>query len=446
MQVMDIIFWIMLGLIGLVILLLLFLLFWQFLFIIFAPIKPKHFKKSENYKKFAIIIPAHNEESVIANTVKYLLNQLDYPHELYDVFVCADNCTDNTYELAKQAGAKVYQRHEDDPNKKRASYPIKLLVDEVLKDGSYDAVIKMDADNIPCKDFLKAMNDAFNEGVEIARSHEAPSNLGQNIWTAAASCYYARDSRLASNFRERVGWNSMLSGAGMMVSTKVLKEIGGWDAMGTIDDAEFAVKRMNEKRRIHYIADAVIYEDQPSSRKDSAARNARMSNGLTKLYWSDAWKLLGMFFKTGKLTYLDMFSQLTFVMIPTLLGISFGAYLAFFYITLILQACGINVYTIFTPGISGSAFFTMLWVTIGGLGFFLFYYLVWTYQCFIAMYLDREYLGKNWYKDAKKGIWFSAFTMMAYGGSVSKGTIKKNVGWKSLKRNTTNIQDINKDK
>ena len=430
---MDIIFWIMLGLISIVLLIILFILLFQFLFIALAPLKPKRLKRSDNYKRFAIIIPAHNEETVIKSTVKYLLEKLDYPRDLYDVFVCADNCTDKTYELAKEAGAIVFSRTESDPNKKRASYPIRLLVDEVLKLDKYDAIIKMDADNIPCIDYLKVMNDAVNEGIEIARSHEAPSNMGQNIWTATASCYYARDSRIASNFRERVGWNSMLSGAGLLVTTNVFKEIGGWDAMGTIDDAEFAVKRMLEKRKIHYLADALIYEDQPSSHEDSCARNARMSNGLTKLYWSDGFKLVKMFFKTGKITYLDMFAQLTFVQLPLMIAITFPIYLAFFFITLIIQACGINVYTFFTPH---SALWTMLIVIFAGIGFLLFYYVVWTYQCFISIYLDREYLGKDWYKDAKKGIWLSAFTMLSYGSSVGKGSSKKTVAWKSLKRNT----------
>lgn len=432
---MDIVFWVMLGMFSIFLLFILFILFWQFLFIIFAPIKPKVFKTNDNYARFAIIIPAHNEEVVIGDTIDYLLNKLDYPKDKYDVFVCADNCTDKTYEIAKKQGAIVFQREESDPSKKRASYPIRLLVEEVLKLDKYDAIIKMDADNIPCENYLKEMNNALGEGVEIARSHEAPSNLGQNIWTQTASCYYARDSRLASNFRERVGLNSMLSGAGLLCTTKVLKEIGGWDAMGTIDDAEFSVKRILEKRRIHYVPEAIIYEDQPSSLEDSSARNARMSNGLTKLFKESAPKLIGMFFKTGKLTYLDMFSQLAFVPLPLMIGIVFPIYLAFFFITLTLQACNIPVYTFFTPGIEGSAFWTMMIVIFAGLGFILFYYIVWTYQCLIAMYLDRKYLGKDWYKESKKGIWLSAFTMIAYGSSVSEGSRKKEVTWKSLKRN-----------
>ncbi len=441
MVAMDIVFWVMTGLILLIALFLVFLLFWQFLFIFFAPLKPKKFKESDELKKFAIIIPAHNESAVIKGSVEFLLSKLDYPKELYDVYVCADNCTDNTAELAKEAGAKVYERHCDDPDKKRAAFPIKLLVEKIMESGiDYDAVVKFDADNIPCADFLKRMSDALNEGVEIARAHEAPSNMGQNLWTSVSSCYYARDSRLACNFRERTGMNSMISGAGMMVSLKVLREIGGWDAMSGIDDAEFAVLRMLEGRRIHYVADAIVFEDQPSSRKDTANRNARMSNALAKLYWSKGFKLLGMFFKTGKLTYLDMFAQLSFVPLPLLLGISIPVYFVFYFVTLALQAAGIQVYTesLFTMGLEGSAFLTIIITLIAAGAALIFYYVFWTYQSWLGVFLDRKILGKKWYKEAAKGIWLGAIAMVAYGSSVSSGVSKKKVKWKEIKRNTKN--------
>ena len=93
---MDIAFYILTALIGLVLLWVLFLLSFQFLFIAFAPLKAKKCKGDGKLCRFAIIIPAHNESSVIEGTVKSLLHDLDYPKDLYDVYVCADNCTDNT--------------------------------------------------------------------------------------------------------------------------------------------------------------------------------------------------------------------------------------------------------------------------------------------------------------------------------------------------------------
>lgn len=433
---MDILFWILTALILLILLWVVFLLSFQFVFIIFGFLKPKVFPKAKSLRKFAIIIPAHNEAEVIVTSVRHLLTRLDYPRELYDVYVCADNCTDNTFQLAQEAGAIVYERHCDDPDKKRAAFPIRLLMEEVIKSGKgYDAVIKFDADNIPSPNYLEAMNSALEAGVEIARAHEAPSNMGQNLWTSVSACYYARDSRLACNFRERVGWNSMLSGAGMMVSVKLLKDIGGWDAMGGIDDAEFTVKRLLEGRHVNYVSDAIVYEDQPSSLADSSARNARMANGLAKLYKQSASGLLKMFFKTGDLSYLDMFAQLSFVPLPLLLGISIPVYVLFFLVTMGLEAGGIDVYSFVSSGVGGSAFSAIMWLLIGTIIALFAYYALWTYQSWLGVYLDRDILGKDWYKEAKKGIWLGAFAMVAYGSSVSKGTRKKKVAWKEIKRN-----------
>ena len=434
---MDIVFYILTGIFALLILFLLFIMFWQFLFV-FIPRKEVGFKGDGKKRRFAIIIPAHNESAVIEESLKRLKNDLDYPKDLYDIYVCADNCTDNTFELIQAAGVYAYERHEDDPAKKRASYPIKLLVDEVLKsEKNYDAIIKFDADNIPSPNFLEEMNRALGDGVEICRAHEAPTNLGQNAWTSVSGVYYARDSRLASNFRERANMNSMLSGAGMMVSVPLLREIGGWDAMGTSDDAEFTLLRLKEGRRIHYSSLAIVYEDQPSTKQDSANRIKRMGNGLTKLYKEHAFSLIKMFFKTGKPTYLDMFSQLSFVPVPLVYGISGTIYGLFFYVTLILQACGIQVYPeyLFSMGYGGTAFWTIMISLMAIGGFLVFFYLLWTYQSFAGVFFDRKVLGKHWFKDSYKGVFFGLFLMAIYSMSLSSGATKKSVGWAAIKRN-----------
>ena len=79
-------------------------------------LKDKPLIEEKNHK-FMAILPAHNEENVIVNLIDSL-NKQDYPKELLDIYVIADNCTDNTAKLAREAGAIVVERHEDDPAKK----------------------------------------------------------------------------------------------------------------------------------------------------------------------------------------------------------------------------------------------------------------------------------------------------------------------------------------
>ena len=69
---------------------------------LFSLIKFKDSPLKVNKKhKFMAILPAHNEEAVIANLVDSLMKQ-DYDKELLDIYVIADNCTDNTAKIAKE--------------------------------------------------------------------------------------------------------------------------------------------------------------------------------------------------------------------------------------------------------------------------------------------------------------------------------------------------------
>src|SRR5437868_5938445 len=62
--------------------------------------------------RFQVVIPAHDEEAGIASTVRSALG-LDYPPDLFEVVVIADNCHDRTAELARQEGAIVVERMHD---------------------------------------------------------------------------------------------------------------------------------------------------------------------------------------------------------------------------------------------------------------------------------------------------------------------------------------------
>lgn len=80
----------------------------QLFYILLFFVRAKTYKKAEVKHKFGIVIPARNEAEVIGDTIKRLLKS-DYPRELFDIFVVADNCTDNTAEIARAAGAIVYE-------------------------------------------------------------------------------------------------------------------------------------------------------------------------------------------------------------------------------------------------------------------------------------------------------------------------------------------------
>ena len=72
----------------------------------------RKFKPAKNLHKYAVLIPARNEEDVIGNLITSIRKQ-DYPSELVTIFVVADNCTDNTAKIARDMGAICYERFND---------------------------------------------------------------------------------------------------------------------------------------------------------------------------------------------------------------------------------------------------------------------------------------------------------------------------------------------
>ena len=91
------------------------------------------FPKSDKKARIAYLIPARNEEDVIFDSVDDLIKTQKYPRELFDVYVVANNCTDETAERAKKAGAIVLILDDPDPAHHMAAYPLTKAIDSYLQ-------------------------------------------------------------------------------------------------------------------------------------------------------------------------------------------------------------------------------------------------------------------------------------------------------------------------
>lgn len=417
----------------------------QFVMILFFWLPEKHFKKSEEKHRAAIVICARNESSVIAETIRLFKEEQDYPADKLDIYVVADNCTDNTAELAEQAGAKVIVHNDPDPSHHRASYAIEYGLRKILESGEkYDFFIRFDADNHANPGYVSYMNDAYCSGVEIARPFENSTNPGQNAWASVSAGYYVRDSKIACNFRENFHLDSMLTGAGMMVSGKIVEEIGGWDAMGVSDDSEFTLNRLLENKRVHYVADAIVYEDQPSTFKDTWNRITRLGKGIHTLFWQKGFRLLGHFFKSGKWSNVDLFVQLLAIPVAVLVFCWFVPYYIFYIIVNLLNAVGpvagwmADVHTIqgvaLTAEVSAANFLgdygliKMIVIVLGT------YIVIYPLQTWLAIITSKKKMGlkslKGWYK----GIFASPLFMIFYSFAIFVGVFSK-PKWKAVSRN-----------
>jgi glycosyltransferase involved in cell wall biosynthesis len=90
--------------------------------------------------RVAVLIPAHNEVAVIAETLAFILPQLVEGDRL---LVVADNCSDETADIARKLGAEVVER--TDPERRGKGYALDFGVRR-LRDDPPEVVIVIDAD------------------------------------------------------------------------------------------------------------------------------------------------------------------------------------------------------------------------------------------------------------------------------------------------------------
>ncbi len=230
----------------------------------------------DKQNRFMAIIPAHNEAAVVANLVESLKNQ-DYPKELYDIYVIADNCTDNTAQVARDAGAIVYERFDE--TKKTKGFALQwFLAQKIEEDAPYDALCIFDADNIADVNFLKAMNKKLCQGENVVQGYRDIKNPTDNWITAGYAIFYWTMNRFYHYARYNIGLSPLLNGTGFMVRFDVIKPTG-WDTKTLTEDIEFSLKNIIEGRRLGWATDAIVYDEQPTGFKQSWSQRSRWTVG-----------------------------------------------------------------------------------------------------------------------------------------------------------------------
>lgn len=258
--------------------------FYQFVYIpivIFAKNKKKYPKGIPH--KFACLIAARNESSVIGDLLDSIKRQT-YPAELITTFVIADNCTDDTAEIARAHGAVVYERQNKELVGK--GYALDALIKSIGRDYGdvFDGYFVFDADNILDEKFIDEMNDAFSSGFEIVTSYRNSKNYGDNWISAGYALWYLRESRYLSHARSILGTSCAVSGTGFLFSRKVKNKAGGWPYHLLTEDIEFSVAQITEGEKIGFAPNAELYDEQPVSFKQSWNQRLRWSKGYYQVF------------------------------------------------------------------------------------------------------------------------------------------------------------------
>jgi len=255
----------------------------------------------------AVLIPAHNEALGIGGTIQGI-RAMHYAKERCGIFVIADNCDDNTAELARQAGAEVMERFDPGNRGKGQALDWFLKSQRDMYD-KFDAVAIIDADTRPHADFLTEISATLSHGdVEVVQGFYGVLNPCANWRTALSSAALYVFHHLRPAGRNRIGASAGLKGNGMAFRTRILEN--GWPAFSIVEDIEFSLHLLLKGILVHYNPDAIVYGEMASGASQAATQRKRWEGGRLGLLKKYTPSLLISFAKDRTLAFLDAVMEL----------------------------------------------------------------------------------------------------------------------------------------
>ena len=237
--------------------------------------------------RIAVIVPAHNETSVIDRSLASFKMQLTDNDQL---IVVADNCTDNTAQIARAAGADVLERNNADRRGK--GFALQHALDH-LKSSPPDVVIFLDADCILGGDVLRRIAD-------LAVTHQRPVQATYLLTATKAASVTTRISAFAWMFMnkvrmrglDRLSDTSRITGSGFALPWPIAKNINV--ASGEVVEDLALTFSMTEKGSAPIFAsDVFVYSEVPDDVEERIRQSARWEHGsqalARKLVSSSLW-------------------------------------------------------------------------------------------------------------------------------------------------------------
>ena len=218
----------------------------------------KSLQTSEPKNRIAILVPAYKEDGIILSTASNLL-RLNYPPELYDVYIIADSFKPSTINDLKELPIHVLEVSFDKSTKTKS-------LNEAFRriDKDYDIGLICDADNILARDFLSHINNAFVNGAKAVQGRRVAKNL-DSPFAILDACSEGINNNIFRKGANALGLSSAVIGSGMAFQYENLKNImsqvhavGGFDKILQLKIVEQGIK-------IQYLEDALIFDEKVDS-------------------------------------------------------------------------------------------------------------------------------------------------------------------------------------
>ena len=240
------------------------ILSWYYIpFLILAFKKHKKFEKGKVNYKYAVLIPARNEDKVIRNCLDSLAKQ-DYPKDKYDVFVIIESKDDPTFKIVNEFPSNFHVViRKDLVNKRTKGHALNEAYLYIKKHNmQFDAFMVFDADNIMNSDYISLMNDCKNQGYKVGTGYRNFTNASMNWVSSDSAVLFSFMNNFTSNGRSYLFKKCTLTGTGYYVDFDIIDNEGGWIFNGMTEDVELTTYCYYHNISMHYYPLAMYYDEQ----------------------------------------------------------------------------------------------------------------------------------------------------------------------------------------
>jgi cellulose synthase/poly-beta-1,6-N-acetylglucosamine synthase-like glycosyltransferase len=241
------------------------------------PLRRQQEGKGEQLLRMAVVIPAHNEQEVIGGCLDSLLSS-GGAQKADDIFVVADNCTDETANIARSKGVSVLERN--DTERRGKGYALEFAF-HYLRRG-YEAFVVVDADSVVPEGFLDHYRRAFRRGAQAVQCFYLVSNSDESAATRLMDLSLRAFNKVRPRGRQRWGQSVGIFGNGFALSRRSLEKVP-YVARSVVEDLEYHLELLRAGIKVELLPETCVYGLMPTSSKARSTQRARWEGGRLRM-------------------------------------------------------------------------------------------------------------------------------------------------------------------
>ena len=249
-------------------------------YLTYEKVLPEWTKQGKELPTVSILIPAHNEEVVIRQTLKAMV-QLSYPKHLLEIIVINDNSSDGTGDIVRSFSDQYDHVHMIETKPPFAGKGKSTALNEGLKASTGEVICVYDADNMPEQKavyhlVLGLLNDP-KAGAVVGKFRVI--NAAKNLLTKFINIETICFQWMAQGRRWKWFGIATIPGTNFAIRRHILEELGGWDVHALAEDTELTIRVYNLGYVIRFFPAAITWEQEPETWKVWWRQRTRWARG-----------------------------------------------------------------------------------------------------------------------------------------------------------------------